>query len=136
MIRVVLDTNILVSALITYGGNEWKVFREVVEGRVLSLTSEAIIDEFLEVIAEPRFGYSKFQISIIFLSLIDMPYMVIPTEELNVIKDDPSDNKILECAVSGNAQYIISGDKHLLALGEYQGIKIINSSDFLKSADI
>ena len=55
--------------------------------------------------------------------------------ELNVIEDDPDDNRVLECALSANASYVISGDEHLLGLGEYQGIMIISPVGFLKLLD-
>ena len=136
MLRVVLDTNVLVSAILKQGGNEWAVLQKVNEGEIISLTSEDILHEFARVMSKPKFENSKEEVDEWPLFLARMSYLVIPSKRLNVIRDDPSDNKILECAVCGNAHYIISGDKHLLDLHEYKGIKILNSSDFLKSSDI
>ena len=136
MLRVVLDTNVLVSAILKQGGNEWAVLQKVNEGEIISLTSEDILHEFARVMSKPKFENSKEEVDEWLLFLLGVSLLVAPTERLTVIKDDPSDNKILECAVSGNADYIISGDRHLLALREYRGIKILNSSDSLKSLNI
>ncbi|MBM3239972.1 PIN domain-containing protein [Candidatus Poribacteria bacterium] len=57
--------------------------------------------------------------------------VVTPTERIKVIEQDPDDNRILECAVEGNVNYIVSGDRHLLNLGRYRGIEIITISEFL-----
>jgi len=136
MLRVVLDTNVLVSAILKKGGNEWDILQKVSDKKIVSLTSEDMLHEFARVMSKPRFENSKEEVDEWLLFLARMSYLVIPAKRLNVIRDDPSDNKILECAVCGNAHYIISGDKHLLDLGEYKDIKVLNSSDFLKSSDI
>ncbi|MBU4202202.1 MAG: putative toxin-antitoxin system toxin component, PIN family [Candidatus Altiarchaeales archaeon] len=136
MLRVVLDTNVLVSAILKHGGNEWNILQKVSDKKIVSLTSEDMLHEFARVMSKPRFENSKEEVDEWLLFLARMSYLVIPAKRLNVIRDDPSDNKILECAVCGNAHYIISGDKHLLDLGEYKDIKVLNSSDFLKSSDI
>ena len=136
MLRVVLDTNVLVSAILKEGGNEWNILQKVSEREIISITSEEMLHEFARVISKPKFENSKEEVDEWLLFLLGVSLLVAPTERLTVIKDDPSDNKILECAVSGNADYIISGDRHLLALREYRGIKILNSSDSLKSLNI
>jgi predicted nucleic acid-binding protein len=58
--------------------------------------------------------------------------MVDPPVSLDVIRDDPEDNRVLECAVGGNANFIVSGDKHLLAIKEYLGIVILSPAEFLR----
>ena len=63
--------------------------------------------------------------------VVNNSIIVKPTEKLNIVKDDPDDNKIIECAVEGSADYIISQDNHLLNLKEYKGIKIIKPEEFL-----
>lgn len=136
MLRVVLDTNVLVSAILKKGGNEWDILQKVSDKKIVSLTSEDMLHEFARVMSKPKFENSKEEVDEWLLFLLGVSLLVAPTERLTVIKDDPSDNKILECAVSGNADYIISGDRHLLALREYRGIKILNSSDSLKSLNI
>ncbi len=57
---------------------------------------------------------------------------VTPKENVEVIREDPEDNKFLDCAVAGKADYIVSGDQHLLELNEHEGIKIVTASELLK----
>ena len=64
--------------------------------------------------------------------LLEKSLIVVPTEEVDIIKNDPDDNKFIEAALEGKAEYIVSQDKHLLLVKEYQGIKIIHPEDFLK----
>lgn len=131
MLRVVPDINVLVSAFISKG-NPHRIFRKCERKEIKLIVSDDILEEFTGVIGRKKFGLDKariYKVTSIVKKSVDI---IKPKTTLNIIKDDPSDNKILECAVSGNADYIISGDKHLLGLQEYRGIKILNSSDFLK----
>lgn len=131
MLRVVPDINVLVSAFISKG-NPHRIFRKCERKEIKLIVSDDILEEFTGVIGRKKFGLNKariYKVTSIVKKSVDI---IKPKTTLNIIKDDPSDNKILECAVSGNADYIISGDKHLLGLQEYRGIKILNSSDFLK----
>jgi len=131
MLRVVPDINVLVSAFISKG-NPHRIFRKCERKEIRLIVSDEILEEFGGVIRREKFGLDEGRIDRV-VSIVRKSVEVIKSETtLNIIKDDPSDNKILECAVSGKADYIISGDKHLLALQEHRGIKILNSSDFLK----
>jgi putative PIN family toxin of toxin-antitoxin system len=132
MIRVVLDTNVIVSAFITYGGNEWNILQKAVEGKITLITSENLLDEFLEVISRQKFGYDRSEIESMRLFLIEISHFIIPLEKVDIIKEDLEDNRFLECAISGKAQYIISGDRHLLNLRKYKSIKILRSVEFLR----
>ena len=129
--RVTLDTNILVSATISRG-NEFKILELVTLGKFELILSLDIISEFRNVISRSKFGFSQKKIDDEVRLLFKLSKIVIPINTLNIIKDDPSDNKILECALAGKADYIISGDEHLLQLREYNGIKIMKTVDFLK----
>ncbi len=95
--------------------------------------SKELLDEFINVIYRPKFDFipddTKINIIRYLLTLSDY---VEPKIELNIIKEDIKDNKFLECALEGNAKFIISGDSHLLKLKEFEGIKIMSSSKFLK----
>ncbi|MFA6549100.1 MAG: putative toxin-antitoxin system toxin component, PIN family [Candidatus Margulisiibacteriota bacterium] len=127
MYRLVLDTNILISSL--WGGKPRELIDLWLNGTVRVLSTPAIIEEYLAVL-------SRFE-----LSLADMQkWARLFTERterieektiVDIIKSDPADNKFLSCAVSGDANYVVSGDKHLLKLKKYNNIVMIKTSDFL-----
>lgn len=139
--RLVLDTNIYVSNLISEKGNPAKIMRWWLEGEFDVLVSQPIIDEILRVTAYERIQkkYAKVRKNRLeYASLIaEQALWVEPEEKLDVIATDESDNRYVECAVAGGAQYIITGDEHLLEIGNYAGIRIITPAAFvmLKEAD-
>ena len=132
MIRFVLDTNVLVS--IAWPGRHshplvtaWK------EGRCRPLVSEEIFDEYLRVLAYPRLRLSPDDVRHI-LEKEWRPYveLVRVKTRLHVIAEDSSDDKFLECAVDGKADWIVSGDRHLLRLESFRGVKIGSPAEFLR----
>ena len=131
VIRLVLDTNILISTALP--GSR---LRELVEawqkGRCRLLISPEIFDEYLRVFAYPKFGLSMEEIRRI-LEHDVWPYaeQIKVTTRVTVITADPSDNKFLACAVDGRADYIVSGDHHLLDVRQFQQIPIISARQFL-----
>ena len=131
MHRVTLDTNILVSATIS-NGNEFKIFRLGKIGKIKIVISPGILQEFYLVISRPRFGLSHLQIANALKPLCSIAEIIIPSHSMRAVPQDPSDNKIIECAVSGKADFIISGDHHLIELNAFKGIPIITSAEFLE----
>lgn len=131
LVRVVLDTNVLISALFWHG-NEYEILRKAFEGEFELLISRAIISEFKGVLSE-KFGARRDWIGKVANILTANSVMIHPKHKLNIIKDDESDNRVLECAVEGGANCIISGDSHLLKLQEYRGIRVLRSEDFLEA---
>ncbi|MBN2014435.1 MAG: putative toxin-antitoxin system toxin component, PIN family [Candidatus Altiarchaeota archaeon] len=132
MIKAVLDTNIHISAFIKYGGKEWRILEKAVNQEITLSTSEDLLDEFRKVMIKPKFRYNTNQINEMIHLLLAISHLTTPEKKITAIKEDPADNKILECAKAGKADYIVSGDKHLLNLKEYDGIKILTSTEFLK----
>lgn len=130
--KVVFDTNILVSAFITGGGREYDLLEDTFKGKIDAVISEDILDEFSKVMSRPKFGYNKKQVADMRFLLIGKLEVVMPKENINTIEEDPQDNRILECAVEAKADYIITGDQHLLKLKKYKKIRIINSTQFLE----
>lgn len=129
--RVVLDTNVLVSALIFTG-----ISSELVplwqRSAITVLLSRGILEEYLRVLSYPKFQLSEAQIkALIEEELLPYVEVVNPRRRLRVVERDPSDDKFLECAVTGKAQVIISGDKDLLSLGRYRQIHIQSPAQFL-----
>lgn len=131
MLKFTLDTNTLISAVISKG-NEYQLLKLAKEGRIKVILSLNIIEEFKEVISREKFGFSQKQIDDVLKQILNICELVIPTIRLSVIKDDPDDDAILECAITGNVNYIVSGDRHLLDLGRYDKIPIIRTFEALK----
>lgn len=132
MLKVVYDTNVLISAFIAESYPR-EAFRMVLGGKVMLLASEELLAEFESVLSREKFGFTKLQINDMILMVKRASKIVAPQQKLNIIKQDPDDNVILECAIEGKAGYIVSGDRHLLALKQYRGIKIITARQFIET---
>lgn len=127
---IVCDTNILISSLIFPGGKPDRIFRSIISGRFGHATSPDLLTEIRRVLTI-KFKVEKQSLESYMELLLSVSELVYPTERINIIKNDPSDNRVLECAVTAKADYIISGDKkHLLPLKEYKKIKILAPSQF------
>jgi putative PIN family toxin of toxin-antitoxin system len=131
MIRLVIDTNVFVSALISTRSIPALLLDEAGKKYTLFISKE-ILAEVEEVISRKKFGFSTQKISSAMEAIMSFSEIINPELKVDVIKSDPDDNKILECAISCNAQYIVSGDSHLLDLREYGSIKIINPKNALE----
>ncbi|MFH1617782.1 MAG: putative toxin-antitoxin system toxin component, PIN family [Candidatus Margulisiibacteriota bacterium] len=127
--RAVLDTNVFISAL--KKGKLRKILDLWMEDRFDVLVSDKIIKEVFEVLKRPKFNFSSLDIEELG-TLIFERARIFNSEETIRICDDPDDNKFIECAVAGKANFIVSGDKDLLRIQEYQEIRIIAPSDFIK----
>lgn len=123
--RVVLDTNVLISALIAKG-KPAKFVRNVLQKRAELLISKPILDEFVDVIARPKFleYVGEDEVKDFLQLIIDVSAVVNVRSKFNVVPDR-SDNSILATAYDGKADYIVSGDKHLLKLKRFRSIKIM-----------
>jgi putative PIN family toxin of toxin-antitoxin system len=132
-LRVVFDTNILVSALVFPGGRGEEALRRIVEERDALVLSRPILDELLGVLAR-KFARDAEQLARVAVFLGDLGTMVRPGRRLKVLKDPP-DNRILECAVAGRADAIVTGDRALLALGSYRGVRILTLRDYLENPE-
>jgi putative PIN family toxin of toxin-antitoxin system len=127
---VVLDTNVIVSAVIRPGSNPDKVLGAFLDGRYEVIASPALLSELQKVLERPRIarrGPRSQEETTQLLSSV----LVEPSLMLNVIAADPADDRVLEAAVAGEADYIVSGDRHLLDLNAYQGILIVSPAVFL-----
>jgi len=130
MAKVVLDTNVIVSAL-HFGGNPDKILNLANKRAVELLVSPFILDEVSRVL-QRRFNWGEKEIDYALAAIKEIATLIQPVHNLSVIKEKDSDNRILECAVSGKADFIVSGDaKHILPLKEYLGIKILKPAEFL-----
>jgi len=128
--RVVFDTNILFSS-VGWLGNPYHCVQAARNGQCLSLTCEAILAELAEKLQLKR-GLDPKQTSEITEEIRAFSKVIAITGGLKVVPADPDDDPVVECAALGHAQFIVSGDRHLLALRNYQDIQIVKATDFLK----
>jgi putative PIN family toxin of toxin-antitoxin system len=129
--KVVLDTNILVSAL-GWQGNPHKLLQKVIDGKVILFISNEQFEELAKVLDYPKFNFSEEEKARFKALTSGVAVLVRPTRKLDIIKKDPSDNLILECALVSNADFIVSGDKHLLVLATFKGAKIVSAAHFMR----
>lgn len=128
--RVVLDTNVLVSALVTPGGRGEAALLRTIEGVDRLLPSKAILDELLGVLAR-KFAHDREELARAAVFLTSVADLIEPRQRIEVLTDEP-DNRILECAVEGGADAVVTGDRALLALGTFQGIRILTLRSYLE----
>ena len=135
MIRVVIDTNVLVSGTF-WLSDSFQVLQLIDGAQILLVVSPPILTEYDELLHREEImdkaAYSRERVESV-EKLLLKALLVEPKTLLQVIKADPDDDKFLEAAIAGNATYLISQDKkHLLSLKEFRGIKIISPEEFLK----
>jgi uncharacterized protein len=133
MVRVVADTNVFISALM-FGGLPGTFLDLALLQSFLLVTSPALLDELDEKL-RLKFGLSPNDADLVRAQLQSSAVVVKPTVILAVIKDDPDDNRVLECAAAGEANYIVSGDRHLLQLRSYEGIPILTVRQFMDAVE-
>ena len=131
MLRVVLDTNVLISAIL-FGGKPRRILEKAIRGEIRLCLSEPMLEELKGVLQRSKFDYSPEMIQIILTELMSISDFVNPSETINIVAEDPEDNRILECAVAANADYVITGDSHLLKLNKYLNIDVLNVAVFLE----
>jgi uncharacterized protein len=128
--RVVIDTNVFISALM-FGGLPGALLDLALIKSFTMLTSEVLLDELHEKLCG-KFRVSAEDAHLIRARITASAEIITPKETLNVITDDPDDNRVLECAVSGKADVMVSGDRDLLTLVNYQGIPILRVREFME----
>ena len=127
--RVVFDSNIFISALVIPGGAAERALDAVIEGSCHLVVSKPIIHEVLEVLAR-KFDRNSEELSRTAVFLSDLGKVVVPRSRVHVLRDEP-DNRILECALAGRANVIVTGDREILALAVWEGIRIVSLREFL-----
>jgi len=130
VLRVVSDTNIYVSAF-NFGGLPSKILELAQEGHILLFVSVAILQELAGVLTR-KFAWPKERTSLASANLRRFTYLVNPAMRLDVVREDPTDNRILECALEAGADVIVSGDSHLLKLKTFQRTEILTPRQFLR----
>ncbi|OQA15136.1 MAG: PIN domain protein [bacterium ADurb.Bin363] len=131
MLRVVLDTNVFVSAFLT-GGIAEEVIRKWQKGKITLITTKEILLEIIGVLY--RLQVSEYHIKRLIRLIHQKAKIVKPNFKVEICRD-PMDNKFIECAIKGNAKVIITADKDLLIIGEYKNIIILKAKEFLEKFD-
>ena len=129
--RAVLDSNVIVSGL-GWSGAPARIMEAVLTGDLVLVTSAPLLAELRRVFAYPKLARAIPDRSRL-ADLVEMLSVVVePTDTFEVVEDD-SDNRVLEAAVTGRVDYIVSGDGHLLTLGSFQGIPVLTPAEFVKT---
>lgn len=131
MLRVVLDTNVLVSAVVSDGRSR-ELLRRGIANRFSIVTSDLILKELVTVLRRRRFKASEDEIRRITIALVRTAEVVSVKSKLKAVEEDPKDDMIIETAYDGRADIIVTGDSHLLALENFRGIKIITVGRMLE----
>jgi|SRR3989344_5150464 len=128
-IKVVLDTNILISA-IAFGGKPKDVLDLVLEERIIAITSPILLAEFKEIYRK-KFPLLEEDFELTIKNIEEIFGIIQPIKTLDLLRDN-DDNRVLEAALEGNCDYIVTGDKDLLELKSYKVIQIVTAEQFLK----
>ena len=133
-----VDTNVLVSALLRPRGTIGRVIRELRDRRFVAIVSRPILEELTDVLARPKlrdkYGLTTLDVETTLRFLILRSELVAPTVSVRACRD-PADDKFLEAALAGAADCIVTGDSDLLDLNAYEGIQIVSPADFLARLD-
>lgn len=132
MIRAVLDTNVFVSAFLLPGRLN-RLVDVFLQGAFVWLLSPAILEEYVLVASRPLFQLSAGELETILFQIKERAEWITMRSHLTVVAQDPADDKFLACAVDGRADWLVTGDHHLLALDPFRGIRIRPPAEFLKT---
>jgi len=131
MARVVLDTNVIVSAVIS-DGKPRQLLRRGIENRFSMVTSDLMLKELALVLRRPKLKTNPVEIRRITLALFNSAEVVDVKSKLKVVEEDPKDDVVVETAVDGRADFIVTGDGHLLKLERFMGVKIMSVEEALR----
>ncbi|MEK7376608.1 MAG: putative toxin-antitoxin system toxin component, PIN family [Candidatus Margulisiibacteriota bacterium] len=132
MLKLVIDTNVFISGLLNSPKCR-RIIEKLQNSSFLLITSSDILEELINVLGRPKFRkvISRETIDKLIISIESQAILVRPSRKINIIKEDPDDNRFIEAALEGKADFIISGDRHLLKLGKFKNISILTPNEFL-----
>ena len=133
MLKVVFDTNVIVSAVLYEKSLPALLLSLGLEDKVRFFVSPALLNEYEAVLKRPRFKLGEKQITELMGEINRKALIVIPAKRLKILKADEPDNRILECAIKGKADFIITGNKRHFPFEEFKGIKIVTPREFINS---
>ena len=134
--KVVLDTNVIISGLLFSGGSPDRIVRALLTGRLRNITSPDLLTELRRVMLK-KFSLSEEKLTLLIGLVADNSTVVYPLERFSVVRADDADNRVLECAFTGGANYIVTGDaRHLLNLKVWKDIHLVSPADFVERATL
>lgn len=131
MIRVVLDTNVVVSALISPFGNESLIIHAVQIGRVVPCYSRAIADEYAGVLARPKFNFPPDVIHGLLSLFTSTGQLVVPRRKKR-LSPDPKDDDFIACAITANADFLVTGNKRHFPAGSYGSTRVVSARELME----
>lgn len=132
MYRVVLDTNVVVSAVIHNGKSRHLLKKTVEDGKYVMITSDEMLNEVVDVLRRPKFRMGEDEIEGVLFALVSSSYIKVLKSRFKIVKEDPDDNVIINTAYDGRADYIVSGDDDLLRIKKFKGIHIVTVTEMLE----
>ena len=126
--KIVVDTNVIISGVF-FGGAPGEVLKAIVSNKVTGCATKQIVEEYIEIVNEMISRKQGKLNNAILLTLIESFEMINPKTHIEISRD-PDDDKFIECAKDANALYIVSGDKDLLVIEQYENIRIITAKEF------
>ncbi len=130
--KVVLDTNIFISSF-GWNGKPKQIFQKCIDGELELIISPKQVEELQRVLNYPKFNFNEEEKETFLALILEIAILIEITGKVDVIKEDPDDNVILETAIIGAAEYIITGDPHLLNVKQFLNIKIVTATNFLET---
>ena len=128
---LVLDSDVYISAVL-FGGKPRRIIEAALTGRARLAISPSILKEIESVLKGKKFKFPEAAAREVINEIVNLAEIFEPVEKISLIKEDPADNRIMECALAAGAAAIISGDSHLLSLGIFRAIAVLNPADCLK----
>ena len=132
--KIAVDTNFLISATQWNYSVSHKLLQKLIRNNAEIFTTKEILEEFAEVLKRD-FLYAKKEAQNLLEKVLQFLTLVNPKNKIDIVKEDADDNKIIECAVESKSEYILSYDKHLLKLKEFQGIKIVRPEEIFRALE-
>ncbi len=130
--KIVCDTNVLISGVL-FGGHARKILQLASRGVLINFLSPDILREVEDVLRRSRFGLRPDHVLEIVALFKDTFEIVIPSLRVQAVQSDPEDNHVIEAALEAGAEFIISGDNHLLKLKEWEGIRVVSPAQFIET---
>lgn len=129
-IEVVLDTNTLIAGF--FPGASQKIIQAWKRGDVQAVVSAAVLKEYERIVAPLPFRKRQRDEVLALVRNRMLTRTVRPSRHLRVVRDDPADDKFLECALAGKVKYIVSSDMHLKRIGKFESVEILTPTQFVK----
>ena len=128
MIRAVIDTNVLVSAMISSAGNEALLVMAINQGLVTPCFSPEVLEEYSDVLRRPRFGFTADEVDAL-LGMFHRRGTLLNAVPIARISPDPGDDKFIACAISGKADFLVTGNKRHYPQSQQTGAKVVNAGE-------